>query len=117
MTQGRYVFLFGVLGTIIVLLVGAFWIQLALTDPHPCGDPVRAVISSERAASSRYGSYSGVHARDESGRVYELGISVSEVEVGDRVNLQPLCSADGEILRVATLIPHSLRRLRDRAGQ
>ncbi len=38
-------------------------------------------------------------------------------EVGDRVNLQLLCTADGQSLPVAMLIPNSLRHQRDRAGE
>tara|TARA_R110000868_G_scaffold3887_1_gene23857 strand:+ start:946 stop:1299 length:354 start_codon:yes stop_codon:yes gene_type:complete len=116
MSQTRYLFLFAVLGAIIAALAGLFWIQLAIAAPHPCGDPVRAVISGVIADNSQWGSNYAVHASDESGHVYQLMVPIAGIEVGDRVNLQLLCTADGKTLPVATLIPHSLRRQRDAAG-
>jgi len=117
MSRSRYITLFAVLGAIIAALAGLFWIQLAVADPHPCGDPVRAVISGVSAHNSQYGSNYGVQARAESGHLYRLMVPVAGIEVGDRVNLQLLCTADGQTLPVAMLIPNSLRHQRDRAGE
>ena len=116
-TRTRYLILFGILGGLIAGLVLAGWLHLAILQPHPCGDPIQAEISSSMASNGRYGAIYGVSARARDGRVYQVMLPTANVSVGDRLNLQRICRADGHVLNIARVIPDSLRRVRDRAGE